>query len=242
MANFNTFNRWWRDLWGHRHLEPTLQPLICLIVPAYDNLTHLFHSWLVGHWSLHVSTRVTLATKANASYDELRKWLSKSAAESHYRLVIFCGHGTPDALLTAPNLGFGNVSVKGVEHGMLVNPFVPPESRDALSWFCFCCYSAHFLGKLLGTYPNSRFLGYHAPISFELAHGGRRFWRKLLSEAVAELVNGHDLDKLRRRLIAEYDSAIAYYKSGSGRSNPRQFFMVLSLVRHRTALSMHSWR
>lgn len=126
---------------------------LVLIAPSYDELT-IDLSRALGK-SLKGGGEFILGESASASrFQEIVEGSEKST------VLFFVGHGTPEWLLTAPNLGHEITGETwSLEHSGLWN-CQPPLAKQLVA---YCCHSALGLGQRVAI-SGGRFLGFRGKL------------------------------------------------------------------------------
>jgi hypothetical protein len=151
-------------------------------------------------------------------------------------VVIFVGHGAPDALLGPPLEEGINVQIDGVRFSVLYDESVVGLGPDTL--FAFCCYSASRLGDIFVASGNRTFLGYtkKLPLDFDNEQC-QRIWESLLHNISLEIINDGVITKKHEDLLRElYDEAYDFFRNGKGRNNDRNITNLMYILRHKKIL------
>lgn len=177
------------EFWGRLWRRDTRWPRAVAIAPAYDPLTSAWLAWMkVGLREWRWNGDTLLGKDASRS-----RWLEWAAvAPSGATLMVFFGHGSDVALLTAPLAS--QSSPASHSELCLVRDF---SARAQYAVVAYCCQAGRtFAGRLVARCPGSRVIAFDERIPVVLGiPAAEDSFRRPISRAVAAALESGDVSR-----------------------------------------------
>jgi hypothetical protein len=204
-----------------------LESKLVLLAPSYDRLTEAMRLWLEE-----------LATRAVSciSGDGVRRESVQNLILQHERLIIiFGGHGTPDALL-GPPVPPNTLSIRNTKHSKIYDKSLASLGPSCL--LAVCCSAAADLGSTIKAFDRS-FLGYKRDIPFHLCDEGcSEIWKSIVQTVARRVIEDGNVSKTHSNVLTTlYEEAIGSFRSGGRRTHKHKLFMEMYLLRHLRTVS-----
>lgn len=210
---------------------------IVLVAPAYDELTTLLCSWLekIAQEERVACKRIFRETAEAGALDE-----TLDLAERRRVLLVFYGHGTEEALLTARFNA--DSSARGLEghFNEEILSHVDVGSKHSLAVVAYCCLSAKVLGaKVRRVTKGGRYLGYIGEIPFELDPQCRDAFKAPMERILKGLIGGRQEidDQARADLLEAYYEEWREWTFGEYSEHERAIWVAMCLEEHMSRLS-----
>lgn len=211
--------------------------MVLLWGPSYDSLTNHTSQWVM---------ELAQLVKLDAAGPVIRKvdiTVALDKARSGSSLAIFCGHGTPDALLGPPiedPQGAELISNGVGKHSPIYDRGMTVIGPSSL--FAFCCKAGRELGRTFATISSRAFMGYEDDLPLDLMNVECiHAWKKIVHAICTDLVrDGGIRPEHETALRGYYESALRYFRDEEGRTNPERIEMQMYILRHLKLLCLYS--
>jgi hypothetical protein len=153
----------------------------CGFAPAYDDPTRAIEKWPVKY-----GYGVQFQSGVDASEGELHDWLDARGGKRV--LMVFAGHGAPDALLTDAALSTRSRNVGGRTHGVLMDEADAAEQRPDLHVVAWACDAGQKLGASINGRAGCGFVGFSGALDFVYGDDQlERVWAVVLGDLIARV-------------------------------------------------------
>ena len=203
-------------------------PVVLVCAPKYDALTVFTSSLAEGFQSTYGYPKSIILDKPTTLYKLLDDLLIEDKTEI---VLVFTGHGTPDALLGPPGSD-SDIRTSQGSHSVFYNSGHRVQGIRVI--IAFCCSSAEKLGDYVAS-QGTIFLGYKERIGFILKEGDYKDWPQRILQAISEqafeLNEGSSLGKREAKQAIKdlYLEAYNYFKTGKGKANEYSPYMAALL-------------
>jgi hypothetical protein len=186
---------------------------VVFVAPKYDRHTSVTSGWLID---LHRSdSSRTLLLGINVTREKLIESILQF--RDGRVLVIFCGHGAKESLLTDPEIGTEEfVDFQGTRHGRLVwaADLLGPQSIGLVAYCCSC--GVTFGPEMFAKNSLNQFLGFTAEMPFMFGNENReRSFQAPLKACINVCLANGEIDVRARQALKEaLQNEIDQWQSG----------------------------
>jgi hypothetical protein len=194
-----------------------------LWAPAYDLVTEVMAPWLQELAMEHGDCLFG---------DQLcRDQVQKTIESKPSRVAIFCGHGSPDALLGSPKPP-NVLTFKGSAHSAIYDCAMVATGPQSL--FAFCCNAGGQLGSLFASFEGRSFLGYLDELPYDFANTEcKKAWKIVVQRVAKQIIHDGGIGREHHQLLREtYNEVMRDFRNGTLRKNPHAGWMQMCLLRH----------
>lgn len=218
-------------------MEPHQNPsLILICTTSYDEIT-CFLSRLLSDFSYAgKSVRHVRLERPDVSYQEI---VAQYRGDHGRVVLIFCGHGEVDALLTGLRQDCSNLKEQ-YEEDVFYDSAHFDLGPDVLAAFCRCAGEELGPGFALATGGN--FLGmcgelWLVPTDSEECNS---WWKAILNGFIVRVIDDEKVDEETVNFVRSlYQEAYDYYRLGQGQSAEEALGMRMILRKGMSALCNH---
>lgn len=207
---------------------------VAFVGPNYDDLTDALSNRLTTIEE-EIPAEPKMFFGATAEPDSLVGWLSQKSDLS--LLVVFFGHGAPEHLLTAPELGSG-VDADS-DHGVLCSSpdLIGDKARGVIA---FCCHAATRLGReFRSATTGNRFLGFLSDVPFPRTRSDIASVTGPMENSVKDVIANRRLALPElRTLIDRYEAEWNRWTTGEFAQHDRAMLISMCLEEHVAALDL----
>lgn len=210
-----------------------MDALLC--TTSYDTLS-CFLSRLISECSLPAKVVDVKIGSAATSFEEV---LSEHEMSHSDVLLIFCGHGTEDSLLSGTQQDCWNLTGQ-LEEGTFYDSTSFDAGPSLLA--AICCEAGSELGRMFAQITGGGFFGYLDKLSFIITDREEynSWWRKILCHIIDKIIVdqkiSHETVDFAKSL---YEEAHSYFCSGDGRFEEKALGMRMCLRRNILALCQY---